>query len=162
MWSSLTVQYFTSGLAATLTSWAALLRPGGLLAIVEIDGLLSCHEPQPDGGAAAFLALESELLQRHGYDCHAARRVEDALRDAGFELVHASGFDDAEFAFEGAAAPQIQRAWGLRLERMRMLRPGAFFGAEELEARKRGFLGCIASPAHFTTSQLRLFIARKP
>lgn len=162
IWTSYTVQYFTTALSATLASWAALLRPGGLLAIVEIDGLLSCHEPQADGGVEAFLAVEKALLERHGYHCHAARRVETAMHDAGFQVEHASDFEDAEFAFDGAALPQILRAWNERFARMQILRPGAFFEAEELEARKQAFLECLASPAHRTTSRVRLVIGRRP
>ena len=116
-----------------------------------------------------------------GYDCFAARRVEEIMRAAGLEIVESRGVDDAEFSFAGAAPEHILRAWEGRCARPthalpplhptepmpcwprrfgRMKMPQQHFG-DALEARKRAFLDCLASPEHTTTSQPRLVIGRK-
>mmetsp|Transcript_6709 Transcript_6709/g.27355 ORF Transcript_6709/g.27355 Transcript_6709/m.27355 type:complete len:329 (-) Transcript_6709:1265-2251(-) len=158
IWSSFAVQYFGAEMEPLLRSWASLLRPGGLLAVVETDGLFSCHEPQADGGAEEFRRMERALAEGHGYDAFAGRAVADAMRSAGLEVVLQSDWTDAELAFDGPASPEVLEAWRGRLERMKF--PAEYFG-DALPARAAAFLECLRSPEHRTSSRLKLVVGRR-
>ena len=81
-----------------------------------------------------------------------------AMRSAGLEVVLQSDRTDAELAFDGPASPEVLEAWRGRLERMKF--PAEYFG-DALPARAAAFLECLRSPAHETTSRLKLVVGRQ-
>ena len=160
IWSSYTVQYFGKhGFEALFGEWSKCIKPGGLLAVCEIDGLFSCHVPQANGGDTAFEEMECQLRDQFGYDCFAARTIADAMRGCGLSVIADTAWEDAEFSFDGAAVEEIVHAWAQRFERMKF--PGEYFNETELMERKVAFLECIASPEHRTVSKVRLVIGQK-
>lgn len=158
IWTSFTAQYFMASLQETLKKkWETLLLPGGLVVIVENDGLFSVHEPCVSH--EAWRRMEEELLQEYGYDCFAGSKVAQFLKDSSsFDVVMDSEWNDPEFAFDGPPSPEILQAWQGRLDRMRF--PLKYFGNDYAQ-RSQDFLDCLQAPDHRTTTKLRLIVGRK-
>lgn len=143
IWSSLTPAYFPD-LPRVLASWARHLRPGGWIALVEIDDLWA-HEPLPPDVRAVFDAYVEEALAAGRYDFRMGRKLAPYLEASGFGVTRTMTLADRELAFSGQAAPEILAAWAARLDRLTPLHElcGARFG--EVRA---AFLRCLASPDH--------------
>lgn len=161
IWCSFLIQYFSSRSKEIISKWMNMLNPGGLLAIVETQGLFAVHEPQANDGAETFRQMESELFERYGYDTMAGSKLEAVLEDCGLEIVSGcpSEWNDPEFAFDGPASPEIVKAWDQRFERMKF--PKQYFTREEFQERKEAFLECLQSEEHRTTTKIRLIVGRK-
>lgn len=157
------MQYFTSRLAEVMAGWSTLLSPDGVLAVVEIDGLFSCHFPLAPADAEAFRIVDTEVLPARGYNPFAARDVEAAMIACGLEPLETIEFSDPELSFDGPASAEIVNAWNARFARPKLRSMLVErFGDEETVRLQAAFLRCITSPDHVTCSKIRLVMARKP
>jgi len=158
LWSSFSAAYFTD-LRATLGAWREELRPGGWIAVTEIDDFFG-HEPLGERAREAFVAYARDALAAGRYDFHSGRKLRAALERAGFTVDTELTLEDPELAFDGPARPEVLAAWRARFERMPLL--AAFVGAD-WEAVRDEFLACLAREDHRSRARVRFCIAtRKP
>ena len=157
IWSSFGAAYHPR-LEDWLAAWTAYLRPGGWIALVEIDDLFA-HEP--------VQAATRRLLQEYGrrsrseglYDFGSGRRLGPTLERLGFVDLREQILPDDELGFQGPAPEEVLAAWDQRLQRMTPLRE--FAGETYVELRD-DFLGCLASPAHTCACRVVFVTGRKP
>ncbi len=155
LWCSMVAAYFLD-LPTVLRSWARLLKPGGWLALIEVDDLFA-HRPLKPASKQLLDAYVEESLLAGRYDFRMGRKLSASLEQAGFTLQRDVLMRDEEFCFSGSAKPEVLEAWRQRFERMSLLR--SFCGAD-FEALRSDFLSCLASPDHVSGASVRCFLAR--
>ena len=156
IWSSFAAAYFTD-FPAVLARWADHLRPGGWLAITEIDDLFG-HEPLGERTKALLDAYDRDSLTAGRYDFHMGRKIRDCVERSGFAVSKTLALADEELAFGGPAPPEVVEAWRLRFARMKFL---ADFCGPEYERVRDDFLGCLARADHRSQARVICCIASK-
>lgn len=156
IWSSFAAAFFPD-LARTLIVWAKALRPGGWIALTEIDDLFG-HEPLAAESRALFDGYTEEALAAGRYDFRMGRKLRGHLERAGFTVLQELALEDRELAFEGVALPEVVEAWRRRLERMPLLRARGGVGWPAIEA---DLLRCFADPSHRSQARVVCCIARR-
>lgn len=156
IWSSFTAAYFLD-FSAVLLRWAELLRPGGFLALVEIDDLFA-HEPLSQATRSLLASYVAKAAAAKRYDFQMGRKLAFHAERAGFRVTHEQTLNDLEFAFAGPAHPDVLVGWRTRLHRMKLLHEHCGSDFERLENE---FLSCLASPQHRSLSQVRYCIAQR-
>jgi SAM-dependent methyltransferase len=156
LWSSFGAAYFP-GLADTLADWGRSLRPGGWIALTEIDDLFG-HEPLSARAKGMFEGYARDALLSKRYDFHMGRKLADHLRQAGFTVAKTMDVPDRELAFDGAALPEVVEAWRARFDYMRLFRD--FCGPDFAEVRDE-FLACLARVDHRSTARVCFCLATR-
>lgn len=156
LWCSFAAAYFPD-LPKALAGWARCLRPGGWVALTEIDDLFG-HEPLGVRTRELFVAYAGDALAAGRYDFHMGRKLADHLKRAGFTVAKALTVADQELAFDGPALPEVVEAWRDRLDRMRLLQE---FCDAELEPLREDFLGCLTRADHRSMSKVYCCVATK-
>jgi SAM-dependent methyltransferase len=157
IWASYVAAYFTD-LTTVLERWRGLLKPGGWIALTEMDNLLG-HEPFPEAFRDDKEALYADARAAGRYDYRCGAGLADSLRGAGLEILHQGTLPDAELCFEGPASADVLQAWRDRLERMGGLKDllGTRFGEFET-----AFLATLSGTSHRSLSRVRYVIAVRP
>jgi SAM-dependent methyltransferase len=156
IWCSFAAAYLTD-LSAALDSWKAHLKPGGFLALTEIDDLFG-HEPLGAQARALFAAYAADALVARRYDFVMGRKLESHLERAGYSVALSTTLRDLEFSFDGPALPEVVDAWRSRFARMTLLQ--SQFGAD-FEAVRDEFLACLARPDHRSRCTVRFCLATR-
>jgi trans-aconitate 2-methyltransferase len=156
LWGSFVAAYFPV-LAPVLATWAALLAPGGWVALTEIDDLFA-HEPLPPRTASSLEAFATSALARGRHDFTMGRKLRPLLEAAGFCVQQELELEDRELAFQGAASAGVIEAWRARFARMPALQE--FCGERFAEVRD-DFLACLARDEHRSTARVYCCIARR-
>jgi SAM-dependent methyltransferase len=156
LWCGFAIAYFTDPVPV-VTSWARHLRPGGWVALVEIDDLFG-HEPVSDRTRSLFAGYAEDALVAGRYDFRMGRRLRSLLEHCGFTVEQEGVLADLEFTFDGPARADVLDGWKSRMEHMKLLR--VQFGSEFDEVRA-DFLLCLSNPAHRSSSRVRWCVGRR-
>lgn len=157
LWAAYTAAYFPD-LTPVLQSWSRALRPGGWIALVEIDDFLD-HEPLSTEARAWLAGYAAEALSAGRYDFRCGAKLERHVADAGLRLEWSSGFPNPEYACQGPLDAPALASWRARLERMPLMRAAA---GEHAERLCEELLACLAHPEHRTSARVRACLARRP
>ncbi len=149
LWCSFVAAYFPD-LASTLSSWRQLLRPGGWIAVTEIDDLFG-HCPVSPRTKSLFDDYAREALNLKRYDFHMGHRLTDHLERAGFKIQQTLTLEDQEFSFDGPAQEEVVAAWRARLDRMKLLKD---FCGSEFEQLRDDFLSCLSRDDHWSATKV--------
>jgi SAM-dependent methyltransferase len=156
IWCSFAAAYFPD-LPDLLVAWATHLRPGGWIALTEIDDLFG-HRPLGGRTQSLLADYARDALRAGRYDFHMGRKLAGHLEQAGFAVTKLLDLEDRELAFRGAAAPDVLDAWRARFDRMALLRD--FCGVEFEEVRD-DFLRCLARSDHRSDARFVCCIATR-
>lgn len=156
IWSSLTVAYFPD-LPPVLESWARHLRPGGWIALTEIDDLWA-HEPLDAEARGLLDAYAQEALAAGRYDFRMGRRLGAHLEACGFTVRTTMVLEDRELSFVGPAPAEILEAWSARLDRLTRLQD---LCGERFANVRSEILRCLASPHHRCAAKVICCIAER-
>lgn len=156
IWCSFTAAYFID-LQTALASWARHLRPGGFIAVTEIDDFFG-HEPVSARARALLDGYVADALLAGRYDFRMGGKLRRHLERCGFTITRELALDDRELAFDGPAPPEVIDAWRTRLDRMKLLH--TFCGAE-IDAVRDDFLGCLSRDDHRSTARVIACIATR-
>ena len=157
IWCGFTAAYFVD-FERVLRLWRHLLRPGGWIALTEIDDLFG-HAPLEEKAQTLLREYVADAFAAGRYDFHAGHKLPASLKRAGFSIKRVFSLADREFAFEGPALQEVVEAWRLRFERMVLLR--RFCGTDFVAVRDQ-FLACLASRDHRSQARVRFCLATKP
>jgi trans-aconitate methyltransferase len=154
IWASFVAAYFVD-FAPVLAHWAQHLRPGGWIALVEIDDLFG-HEPLAPQSKTLLDDYAREALVAQRYDFHMGHKLPDFLSSSGFTIVREHAVADAELSFDGPARPDVIQAWRDRFDRMQLLcaRPG-------FEVMRDDFLACLARADHRSVAKVCFCLATR-
>ena len=147
LWCSFAAAYFPD-LPSTLKSWTRHLRPGGWIALTEVDDLFG-HQPLSAEAKSIFDAYAAEALAAKRYDFHMGRKLRPALKQCGFSVTKELRLLDEELSFTGPARPEVIDAWRARLDRMKLVRD---FAGARFESLRDELLQSLASPDHRSTA----------
>lgn len=156
LWGGFIAAYFPD-LPVALSRWAAHLRPGGWVALTEIDDFFG-HEPLSERTRKLFDGYAREALAAERYDFHMGRKLRGHLERAGFTITAELTLADRELAFDGPADPEVVEAWRARLERMRPLRD---FCGPDFDDLRADFLSCLTRVDHRTRARVCFCLAAK-
>jgi SAM-dependent methyltransferase len=156
LWCSFTAAYFPD-LAAALKLWERNVKPGGWIALTEIDDLFG-HQPLSTSTKALLRAYAEDALATGRYDFFMGRKLRDHAETCGFTVSKVFTVDDQEFSFSGPALPEVLNAWRARLNRMTLLRD---FCGHSFDQLQEEFLGCLVSQDHTSTATVYCCIANK-
>lgn len=156
VWCSFTAAYFVD-LPPALTSWTRDLKPGGWIALTEVDDLFG-HQPLSPRTTARLTAYYDDALAAGRYDFRAGRKLKQHLENAGFSVTHSLTLEDRELSFNGPADPGVVDAWRARFERMHLLRT---FLEDEFDQVRGEFLDCLTRQDHSSTAKVYSAIASK-
>lgn len=156
IWSSLAPAYFPD-LPRVLESWAGHLRPGGWIALTEIDDLWA-HEPLGAEARAIFDAYAREALEAGRYDFRMGRKLGASLEACGFTVGRTMTLEDRELSFAGPAPPEILEAWAGRLDRLKPLQE---LCGERFADVRAELLRCLARPDHRSAAKVVCCIATR-
>ncbi len=156
VWCSFTAAYLPD-LQPVLASWAVQLRPGGWIALTEVDDLFG-HEPLGARTKALLAAYARDALAAGRYDFHMGRKLESHLAAAGFTVSQVLQLPDQELTFDGPAPPEVLDAWRNRLDRMQLLRD---FCGPDFEPLRDELLGCLTRLDHRSLAKVYCCIASK-
>ena len=154
IWSSFTAAYFP-GLRDVAATWVKHLRPGGWLALTEIDDMFA-HGPLSEGTTRLLNGYVSESLEQSRYDFRMGRKLGRVLREMGMEVQQEFSVPDAELSFCGPAPSEVIEAWRNRFERMKLLQD--YCGAEFNHVRDE-FLNCLSRVNHECRAAVKCCIA---
>ncbi|MBI3834779.1 MAG: class I SAM-dependent methyltransferase [Planctomycetes bacterium] len=154
IWCGFTAAYFPD-LPIALTRWDRHVRPGGWIALTEIDNLFE-HEPVSDRTAELLEAYVQDALTAGRYDFRMGRKLRGFMEQADFSVVNSLTLPDVEFSSYGPADPGVLDAWEKRFECMMLLRD---FCGREFERVRREFLHCLACDEHRSKASVQCCIA---
>lgn len=156
IWCSFVAAYFVD-LGRALTAWALHLRPGGWIAVTEIDDLFG-HEPVAAHTRELLDGYAHDALAAGRYDFRMGRKLRGHLERCGFEITRELTLRDDELAFDGPAASEVLDAWSSRLEHMTLLHS---FCGPAFPALHDDLLACLARPDHRSIAAVRCCIATR-
>lgn len=156
LWCSFTAAYFTD-LPTALLAWARNLKPGGWIALTEIDDLFG-HEPLSGRTKTLLSAYAEEAFAAGRYDFHMGRKLRDHLERSAFTVSKAFILEDQELSFRGPASPEVLDAWRGRFNRMKSLRD---FCGPRIDQVQEEFLSCLIRLDHTSTAKVDCCIANK-
>jgi SAM-dependent methyltransferase len=155
IWTSFVMAYFTD-LENILNKWKVFLNPNGWIAITEMTGLFN-HLPAYDSYADKINEFYNNSIDKKNYDFESASRVENALRNTGFQVVKKYLVMDKELSFNGPASSDIIKAWEERLDRM-----GGFkqFMGESYDHFKKDFISTLKRDDHVSNCKVYFFLGK--
>jgi hypothetical protein len=157
LWASFVTAYFPN-LVPVLTRWSdRLLRPGGWLAMVEVDDLLG-HEPLSATLRADVARFYDEARSAGRYDFEGGRKLASTARDVGLQVMHEGVLVDDELSFGGAAPADVLGAWSARLARMGGLT--AFMG-DRFNDFEQAFMDALRSESHRSRARVIFVLAKR-
>ena len=157
LWACYTAAFFPD-LAPALRRWSRALRPGGWIALIEVDDFLG-HAPLAARWRELFAAYAAETLAAGRYDFHTGSKFERHVARAGLELEWIRDLPDPEFAFDGPIDAASLASWRARWQRMPLLRAAAGAAADRV---RDDFLACLARDDHRASARVRACLARRP
>jgi SAM-dependent methyltransferase len=158
VWTSFTAAYFPRFDVLT-RSIDSVLKPGGWLAITEVDDLLG-HEPLHPRWSALIEKYYARSIEEGIYRFLSHAHVCEVLSGRGWGIDVDRKLEDDELCFVGAASSEVLEAWRARLSFM-MPRFLERFGEEAMEFDS-AFLECLASKEHRSRSRVWFILARRP
>jgi ubiquinone/menaquinone biosynthesis C-methylase UbiE len=156
LWCSFTAAYFPN-LSAVLATWARNVKPGGWIALTEVDDLFG-HEPLSDQTKSLFRTYAGDALAAGRYDFLMGRKLKDHLESSGFAVSRVLTLEDQELSFNGSARPEVLEAWRARFNRMAPLRDLCGPAFDEVQEE---FLGCLMGSNHKSIAKVYCCIGYK-
>lgn len=157
IWCSFTAAFLID-LQSAITRWARALRPGGWIALTEIDDLFG-HDPLAPSTKARLKAYCQEGLAAGRYDFWCGRKLAGHLERSGFSIVKCQTVRDRELSFDGPAETEVLEAWRARFLRMRLLQD---YLAADFTSVVDEFLACLGSADHRSEARVFFCLAMKP
>jgi SAM-dependent methyltransferase len=84
IWVRFVLEYYRSNSLDILKNLARILKPGGILCLVDIDNSCLCHHGLPDRLARTIQGIMHILETEENFDPYAGRRLYGYLYDLGF------------------------------------------------------------------------------
>ncbi|MEJ2594022.1 MAG: methyltransferase domain-containing protein [bacterium] len=157
IWSSYVAAYFPD-LGNILLKWKGLLKPGGWIALTEMNDLFG-HEWLQSATRQLFRKYYTLSKRLNLYDFEMGNKLKDHLTDCGFRIVHEENLSDPELTFQGPAKPEVLKSWEHRFDRMHEFRKYA--GDPTFKAIKQEFLDSLADENHQSNTRVAFVIGRK-
>jgi len=158
VWTSFTAAYFPRFNVFT-RSIDSVLKPGGWIAVTEVDDLFG-HEPLHPRWSALVEKYYARSIQEGIYRFQSHAHVCEVLSERGWRIDVDRNLEDDELCFVGVASADVLEAWKARLSFM-MPRFLERFGDEAVQFDS-AFLECLASKEHRSRSRVWFILAHGP
>lgn len=143
VWSQFVLQYLPDTHAA-LVELKRLARPGGRVAVAEIDGQGLALWPAPPVVLDGVVTFERGL-RKHGFDLFIGRKLFHAFREAGLVNV---GVDVAPYSVvAGVAGERLMADWRLRFDTLAPAVAPEFGSDRAYREFTNAYLDVLANPA---------------
>lgn len=129
---------------------ASLLRPGGVLCLVDVDPVGYVIHPQPSAITQGRARLEA-IMAAGGFDVTSGRKLFSWAVGAGLERCDA--FVQPQ-CYAGAAPAEDVENWRTRLAALRQVAAAPFGGIDAWDAFVDGYLGLLADAGSFKLANI--------
>jgi SAM-dependent methyltransferase len=161
LWVRFVLEYYRAESAEIVRAVTELLRPGGLLCLVDLDNNCLCHHEMPPRLERTMHAVMGALAERANFDAHAGRRLYAHLYDLGFRDLRVAV--EGHHLIYGELRESDAFNWMQKIEvapqRIGFAFPEYPGGFAEFRAEFERF---FADPRRFTYSPLVIAVGRKP
>jgi hypothetical protein len=158
IWSSFTVAYMNEP-RTFISNWMKCLKAGGWFALVDIDGLFSCHLADDSRYFDEIELFEKQSEQNKLYDFRIGRKIKNLMEQNGLDIIFEDGdWCDLELNFKGSATPVIAQNWAARLERMVALKKHLGIDYPDF---CHHFLDAISQSTHVSKGGVKFFVGIK-
>jgi len=154
IWASFVAAYAVD-LPSTLGRLQKLLRPGGWIALTEIDDLFG-HHPLSHNTSDWLSRYAADALANARYDFQMGGKLRSYLERSNFTVAISRTIADDEFAFTGSAVEGVIEAWRERFSSMSLL--AKFCGVDYSSVRDE-FLHCLERDDHRAAATVRFCLA---
>ena len=154
IWCSFAAAYVPN-LGPMLSRWRRSLKPGGWVALTEVDHLFG-HEPIQAKTREIFAAYAQDAFDKNRYDFHMGGKLRAHLEQAGYTVTCAQEVPDRELSFDGPADSEVVATWTARLDRMRSLRD---FCGSDFDHLRDDFIGSLTRSDHRSSARVCCCIA---
>jgi SAM-dependent methyltransferase len=151
IWSQFVFEYLADPHGASRVL-ASALRPGGKLAIADIDGYAMFHYPVPVGVEKGLTLLANGM--RPHFDPFIGRKLYHVVKTAGLRDVRVHMHPHHFYA--GAAAPRELEFWKFKCGTIRPVAARLFGGEQAYDRWATDFLEMLRDPERFSYSVLFL------
>jgi SAM-dependent methyltransferase len=158
VWTSFTAAYFPRFDVLT-RSIDSVLKPGGWLAITEVDDLFG-HKPLHPQWSALIEKYYARSIEKGIYRFQSYAHVCEVLFERGWRINVDLDLEDDEFCFVGVTSSEVLEAWKARLSFMMPRFLGRF--GDEAVGFDSAFLECLASKEHRSRSRVWFILAHRP
>ncbi|NGP77100.1 class I SAM-dependent methyltransferase [Balneolaceae bacterium YR4-1] len=145
LWSSFAVAYIAD-FQTVLKKWKGYIKQGGWIALTEIDNFFG-HEPLNENSKELLEKYVEDAYTKGRYDFNIGRKLEDYLRNCGFQIDKTFTLNDEEFSFSGSASQDVIAAWRKRSDRMSLLQKTCGSDYEEV---RHEFLSALKENEHYS------------
>lgn len=157
IWSSFTAAYFPD-FQPLLSTWLEYLKPGGWIALIDINDLLG-HHPLSNRTETLFKAHYKKLREQHTYDFEMGSKLNHYSEANGLTIIFEQNINDAELAFNGPADNLVLTSWQCRFDRMTGFQNA--LGNSRFRRVKNEFIDCIRDSSHKCDAIVKYVIAKK-
>ena len=161
IWIRFVLEYYRAESAEIVRAVAALLKPGGLLCLLDLDNNCLCHHEMPPRLERAMHEVMGILSARANFDPYAGRRLYAHLYDLGLEEIAVT--IEGHHLIYGELRESDAFNWMKKVEvvpqRIGYRFPEYPGGYDEFREEFDRF---FADPRRFTYSPLVIAVGRKP
>lgn len=157
-WSRFLFEYLPDPLPA-LREMVRVTRPGGTVAVADLDGNCIWHDPYPQAVAADIERALSDLAGV-GFDPHVGRKLFHLARTAGLTQIEV---DIRPYhLIAGKIDPVEEGLWDQKIRTVRDQLVKLGWSSHQAERLYRGFIGHLRDESSFTYSVLITVKGRRP
>lgn len=158
LFSAYTIAYL-GNISSVLRKWATLLKPGGVMVVMDVQGLFSVHQPL-ESKSRWFTRFDYHFLKEFGYNCAAGSELESSVSNiAELRKVACLDWKDPELAFDGPLEMNSS-IWNAWQERWRRLWP-LMNQAEVEDGLYDEFFKCLLHPQHSCNRPVKMLITSR-
>lgn len=114
IWMRFVLEYFRAEATAIVANVTKLLKPGGILCLIDLDHNCLNHHGHPDRLERTISDIMAHLEQSHNFDPHIGRKLYSYMFDLGLEEIAAKV--DAHHLFYGEINGVDEYNWIKKME----------------------------------------------
>lgn len=161
IWMRFVLEYYREESAEIVRGVFRLLKPGGLICLLDLDNNSLCHHPMPPRLERTMHEVMGDLAARADFDAYAGRRLYAHLYDLGCERIAVTV--EGHHLIYGELSESDAFNWMKKIEvvphRLGYAFPEYPGGYAEFREEFERF---FADPRRFTYSPLIVAVGRKP
>ena len=158
IFSSFSIAYFPKDMKKVIGNWVENLKPGGWIALIEIDDLLRGHQPLSEENFGKLARHEEHIKENGIYDFQAGRKIKNILKRLDMEIITEKDLEDIELTASGIMNDEVFEMWKSRLDRLDI---NKYYPEKISQEIKQELLTLFKNPEHENNTKIKFIVAKK-